>query len=117
MLLQRSILGNERIFDPFDVIAMDRDDVESNKAFGMAGSLCQEQRGRANELALLVNVDGGTCAHEPGAGPVSNLDENEAIPVLHNKVDFADAAAKIAIHGREAFAREKTQGTTLCVGA
>ena len=66
-LLQTRIGWSERVFDPFNRflarrVGVNRDDIEADNAVREPGSLRKKQRSRANDLALLMDIDGHASA-------------------------------------------------------
>jgi hypothetical protein len=59
---------------------------------------CKEHFGSPDQFALLAPVDGQGSTRECSGGAITNLDEHQAIMIQHNEVDFAMAAAVIALN-------------------
>jgi hypothetical protein len=103
-VLQGSIPGTECILYPLNVLAVYRHDVESHDFVGVSAPSGKEKGCGANELALLVNVDGRAGAREVFVCAIAHLDEDKAVAVPHDEVDLTQPAAEVSQNRFQAFA-------------
>lgn len=112
----------EGILDPLDgnavvCVAIDTDNIEAGCVLAEAFVHCQKHRGGGCEFALLTMIHAEHGPNEAARGSVPNFDENERLSVKHDEVDFAAAAAKIALHRTQSMATKKRECRLLGVAA
>ncbi len=100
--------GTESVANPLDGLVSIRpgihtDDIESCRVGSESPSACEKHFGGPRELVLLAPVDGQGGTRERSGGAITDLDEHQAIVIQHYEVDFANAAAVIALNGLQAF--------------
>ncbi len=72
--------------------------------------LSEKNRCGQFELPLLVAVDGTSCRRKSICLAVADLNEHQAIPVLHHQVDLAHTAAKVPGDQIQPAGREVLEG-------
>lgn len=77
----------------------------------------QENKCRLCQFSLLACIDGMRGAHEAVAASESDLDEDEAVPVQHDQIDLAAAAAKITCYRNKALLAQVVEYPLLGVPA
>jgi hypothetical protein len=110
--------GTESVANPLDGPApfcagIDAYHVETRRVGDESRSGHQKHFGGPNELALLAPVDSQGSARECTGGSKPNLDEYQAIVIQHDKVDFAMAAAIIALDRLESPVLQVSTGELL----
>src|SRR3989338_376749 len=90
VVVQRSS-GLERILEPLHAASIHQHGIETaRRDMREAGEILL--RG-ADDAPLLVRVDAGRRPAEIGAAPQAHIDEYQGRAVLHDQIDFAEAAA------------------------
>ena len=79
--------------------------------------LCEVMSGRAEQLGLFARRDAGCRTTKAFAGSQAYLDEHHGFPVLHDQVDFAEAAAIIACQQSQVMAEQEIEGSLLGIRA
>ena len=74
-----------------------------------------EECGCANDLALLVMIDGEARLGETRGLPISDFNKHEALLIEHDQVDFSTAGAKVPCNRAQPLVDEKSQGVLLGV--
>lgn len=77
----------------------------------------KEQRCAAREFALFLRVDGRRRGYAPRHATVADLDDNEAVPVAHDQVDFAEPARIVGNNEDEPLPFQEAQCAPLGAGA
>jgi hypothetical protein len=92
--------------------SVDCHDIETHGPVPILTASSEKQRGRHHQPTLLRGTDRLYCVYGTARLPVTDFDEDEAVAVRHNEVDFAETAAKIAPDQFEAllFQPGKRQG-------
>lgn len=70
---------------------------------------CREQRGRADDAALLVAVNGQRWGGECRRAAAADFNEYKATAVEHDEVDLAAARVEIPDYGPQPAADEKAK--------
>src|SRR5690606_21491432 len=84
-----------RIPDPVGFISVDRDHVETaGRRYPIA---LQIMLGGENQLSLLGRRHAGSRTAVSTIGTQTHFDENQHVSVLHDQIDLAALAAKIAL--------------------
>ncbi len=73
----------------------------------------QEKGGRLDELALLAEVDREGSRGKTIGFPVSNFDKYQAVAVMHDEVNFTNAAAIIPRNQKQFLREQIIQGYLL----
>lgn len=99
------------------LIGVDRDDIKSADTVCELLPLCEEYSSRTDQFSLLVNINRQAGARKTVVRAVAHLDEYEAVFILHNQVDFAEAGSKILADQVQAMTTKKLKRELLGVGA
>jgi len=62
---------------------------------------CDVHGGSANDFPLLAMIDCMAGGRERSTSAIPNFDKRQAVPIEHDQVDFATAAAEVPRNGAE----------------
>src|SRR5574343_1081577 len=82
----RLIVGSKRIFDPFELVAVDQHAIETAVASRLAGQVML--RGE-HDAPALGGSDAGPGATKVTAAALAHLDEDQCLAVPADQVDLA----------------------------
>src|SRR5664279_2733232 len=88
----RLIVSRKRIFDPFELLAIDQHAVETAVAIPLAD---QVMLGGEDDPAALAGRDARSGATEIAAAALADFDENQHLAIAANEVDLAAADSEI----------------------
>jgi len=120
--LQSRVGRPERVLYPFDgfvvvLVRINGHNIEAHNAVGELRAFCEKQCRCSNDLALLVDIDGQAGPSEAIAAAIAYFDKDQAIPVAHNQIDFAEAATEVPRNRSQARAFQESVGESLSVKA
>lgn len=87
-----SKIAREGIVQPLDAFPFEQDAIEAARAFAVAGEV---MAGGEQDALLLLARDAGGCAAEGRIFALPHFNEDEAVAMLHDEIEFATTDAKI----------------------